>query len=106
MNNWLHNKLARIIANDKRLQTVTKCMLITVWDYYNIETIHILVITSSLNYHCLVTQLLQFPSITTAQLLNYYSFPQLLTQVHFWTKRSQPSTSGNGEGIPPPTGAP
>ena len=30
----------------------------------------------------------------------------IATQVHFWTKRSQPSTSGNGEGIPPPTGAP
>ena len=30
----------------------------------------------------------------------------LATQVHFWTKRSQPSSSGNGEGIPPPTGVP
>ena len=27
-------------------------------------------------------------------------------QVHFWTKRSQPSSSGNREGISPPTGAP
>ena len=30
----------------------------------------------------------------------------IATQVHFWTKRSQPSLSGNGEGIPPPTGTP
>ena len=30
----------------------------------------------------------------------------IATQVHFWTKGSQPSLSGNGEGIPPPTGTP
>ena len=30
----------------------------------------------------------------------------IATQVHFWTKRSQPSSSGNEEGFPPPMGAP
>ena len=30
----------------------------------------------------------------------------IATEVHFWTKRSQPSLSRNGEGIPPPTGTP
>ena len=30
----------------------------------------------------------------------------IATQVHFWTKRCQPSSSGNGEAVPPPTGAP
>ena len=30
----------------------------------------------------------------------------IATHEHFWTKRSQPSSSGNGEGDPSPTGAP
>ena len=30
----------------------------------------------------------------------------LATQVHFWTKKSQPTSSGNGEGIPSPTEVP
>ena len=30
----------------------------------------------------------------------------IATQEHFWAKRYQPSSSGNGEGVPPPMGAP
>ena len=30
----------------------------------------------------------------------------IATQTHFWTKRSQPSLSGNGKGLPPQMGAP
>ena len=30
----------------------------------------------------------------------------IATHVHLWSKRSQLSLTGNGEGIPPPTGTP
>ena len=37
-------------------------------------------------------------------LLLFGTSVSIATQVHFWTKRSQHSSSGNGEGIPPQTG--